>query len=292
MMNNRFLLTVLPLLTWSQPTFGQKSVTPKHAITSSWHVSRNSNGKEVSRELVNRSFSFAFRYINTRPTDLLFVQEIRTQVKASEEGDNGRIHLEAWANTSPDTGYHHLIWQVDAPGDAARPLADYYEITEPGCCDTRPTRVYRSLATGREVAAFTDGPVAISGYKLGEAPSQRPWSIVYLSSMGTRTVGSGHGDSLAIGEVRFLEGDSTVSQIVLRVRNRNADPANSVTFAVMAGRDSVGEGGIYVRPGAAAAVHIFSDALPAIVIPIRGRALSLIGATLPSGVTAQLMTNH
>jgi hypothetical protein len=291
-MNNRPLLNLLLLIAASQPVLAQKSLTPDHAITSSWRIRRNSKGKEVSRELVNRSFAFAFRYINTQPTDLLFVQDVRTEVKASEEGDNGRIHLEAWASARPDTGYHHLIWQVDAAGDAARPLADYYEITEPGCCDTRPTRVYRSLASGREVAAFTDGPVAVSGYKLGQAPSQRPWSIVYLSSMGTRTIGSGRADSLAVGELRFLEGDSTLSRIVLRARGRSADPGNSITFAVIAGRDSVGEGSIYVRPGTAAAVHIFSDVWPPIVIPIRGRALSLIGATLPGGITAQLITNH
>src|SRR4029077_3791226 len=105
-------------------------------------------------------------------------------IKRSQEGDNGRVKLEAWADVRPDTGYRRRLWSTVVDGNAARLLENYYEITEAGCCGARDTRTYLSLDTGRPVVSFTDGPVALRGGDVGESNTQEPLAVVYLSSEG------------------------------------------------------------------------------------------------------------
>jgi hypothetical protein len=262
---------------------------PPPSVTSSWRISRDSQGRETRRDLINRTYAFGFRYIRTKPTDLLFIQEIRTTERASQEGDNGHVHLEAWANARPDTGYRRRLWVADLPGAQARLTPDYFETTESGCCGTFDTRTLVSLETGRPVASLTSGPVSVRGGLIGEPRSQRPISVVYLSSMGTRPLGRGRTDSLAFGELTLLEGDSVLSRVVLRATRRELDPLASVEFAFRSGRDSVSEGSVFIQPGAQAAAYIYSDAWKPVIIPLLGRAFTLSGATQPAGVKAEMI---
>lgn len=261
---------------------------PPRQATSSWSIVRDADGEELSRTLINRTFSFGFRYINTRPTDLLFAQEVRTTLKRSEEGDNGRVKIDAWASIRPDTGYGRKLWSVEVKGSAARLLDDYYEVTASGCCGAWTTRTYLSLSTGRQVAVFTNGPVEIRGGEVGEPSSQQPLSIVYLSSLGAGTSRALQADSLAFGEIVFLEGDSVLSRVVLSGITRAADPMATAEFAIMSGNDSVSQGSLYVAQGQRAVVRIHSDAWAPIVIPIREKALTLAGVSVPPNVRARL----
>ena len=284
------LIAAAVLAAMSQIASAQ-AVGPKtpRSVTSEWRIVRDTHGREVRRELVNRTFEFAFRYIRTKPTDLLFAQEIRTVQKRSEEGDNGRVHLEAWASTRPDTGFQNRLWIADLPGSAARLLSDYYETTESGCCGTFDTRTLLSLETGRPVASFTTGPVSIRGGAVGEPRVQRPLSVLYLSSMGTHTVGRSLADSLAFGELLLVEGDSVLSRVILRATRADADPLASVEFAFQSDPDSVSEGALFLRTGSRPAAHIYSDAWRPILIPLNGRGFTLAGATIPGGVKAELV---
>ena len=285
-------LTAALLFVGLQSVRAQSGTTPPSSVTSSWRIVRDSRGNELRRELTNRSFAFAFRYIRTKPTDLLFTQEIRTIKKVSQEGDNGRVRIEAWASVRPDTGYRRRLWAADMDGSAARLLPDYYETIEFGCCGTFDTRTLLSLETGRPIVSLTTGPVSIRGGAIGDPSSQRPVNVVYLSSMGTRPVGRGRADSLAFGELLLVEGDSVLSRVVLRVEKRDLDPLASVQFAFQAGHDSVSEGGLFIQAGTRPAAHIYSDAWKSIVIPLDGKRFVLAGATLPRGIKAELVQSR
>lgn len=262
--------------------------TPPRNATSSWRVVRDAHGEELSRTLINRTFAFGFRYINAKPTDLVFSQDVRTTLKRSQEGDNGRIKLEAWASVRPDTSYRRKLWSTEIDGNSARLLDDYYEVTEGGCCGSWDTHTYLSLETGRRVVVFTNGPVRIRGGDVGESSSRRPMVIVYLSSQGVGTSRALQADPLAFGELVFLEGDTVLSRVVLSATAKDADPMASAEFAVTSEKDSVSQGFVNLATNQRAVVRIYSDSWPPIVIPIRGRAFTLAGSSLPATVTATI----
>ncbi len=157
----RCLLPVAALITLAQPganaLSAQRSAPPRQVV-STWQIKRDGRGQELSRTLVNRRLEFGFWYIEGKPIDLLFVEEVRTTFKRSEEGDNGRVVVEAWASDRPDTAYRRRIWRLDMPGSRVPLRPDYYDVVQTSCCGSNDTHTYVSLATGQPVISFTDGP--------------------------------------------------------------------------------------------------------------------------------------
>jgi len=287
MLSRRLIVSVV-LSTAARGVQGQETTQrPPTTATSSWRITRDARGHEIRRELVNRTFAFATRELGARPADVLFVQEVRTVERPSAEGDSGRVHLEAWVNVRPDTGYHRRLWSTDLPGSAARLLPDYFEVTEFGCCGAFDTRTLISLGSGRSVVTLTSGPVELRGETSGEVMSLHSLRLGYLSSMGTQAVGHGRSDSLAFGELVLFEGDSVLSRIVLRATTPKGDPLANVGFAVRAGRDSVSEGTLLFERGAHPAAYVYSESWRPIVVPIAGKRLDVEHATIPYGVRAE-----
>ena len=82
------LLPILLVMISALASYGQvdaqvRPLEPPREAGSKWSIVRTKDGEELSRTLVNRTFDFAFRYINGRETDLLFSQEVRTTYKLS-----------------------------------------------------------------------------------------------------------------------------------------------------------------------------------------------------------------
>jgi hypothetical protein len=271
----------------AQPTHLRQR-PPREAI-STWAITRDADGAELTRTLVTRSFTFGSHTIGGHVTELLFLEEVQTTRRRSEEGDNGQVRIEAWGRIPPDTGYGTPLWTATLPGSTVRLVDNYYEVTQRGCCDTWDTRTLLSLATGRPLVRFTNGPIWLHGSDIGELRRQAPVGIVYLSGQGVGRLPALEADTLAFGELVLIEGDSIRNRIVLSGTTPNANPWASVEVAVVVGSDATREGWVTLSQKQRAVVRITSDDWAPILIPITGRRLSLDGATIPPAVRVHRM---
>lgn len=210
--------------------------------------------------------------------DVLLSVEQKTWSDADEEEHGGtiRVHARGWDGTA----FTREMWTVESAADrwSLEPFG-YLRLSQYGCCDLDVTHTLYDLATGREVAWYTDGPPLSTWDREG-----RPVLIAYESPRSTRV--PAEVDPLAVqGRLRLIRGAEVADEVVIAGSGETETGYVSPT-----GLFCDGEGRIQQRAPDGmdddSPLHVCfqfeSDAWAR--IPIRGGRFDLEGATLPQGI--------
>ncbi len=279
------LLLALPLA-----TFGQTQ--PPRQVVSSWEVVREPGGA-VRQTLVTRGFEFAQVDLGApRYSEVLLSQEVRRTFRSDGEGDNGQVTLEAWARAAADTSFGSHLWRVQLRGSRANLLADYDDVTAFGCCGSHATHTYVSLATGRSVITFTDGPIPVWGRGGTRRRADRILGVTFMNTNALSDSPYLTGSNV-IGELQFTVGDSVLTRVVLRSADTSFVGLPTPGLSLLAADGSETISGIALNGAEQGAIRLtWSErgSEPRLIeIPLTRNGMSLTGAKLPTKITAQLV---
>jgi hypothetical protein len=267
------------VLTAQVPTSG-----PPRQLTSTWEVTRDARGMETRHTRTNRRFDFGFRYVDGKPTDLLYAQEVRmTENLKLDDNHDGRVVVEAWASVRPDTGYRVRLWRRELSGSDANLLEDYYNVIEGG------GQTYLSLSTGRPVVQFTEGPIYVSGGNIGMADSQYPQLVTFLSASGPLSSPRLKGVNGALGLLQFTVGDSVTSTVLLSSSGNGSDDESTPTLSLVSSDGRAVSGNLTLGGAQSAVARLAWPDGRVIVVPMRGKGFTLTGARIPAPVVARLV---
>ncbi len=272
----RISLVGLIVSVLAAPVAGQTSRPVPERATSYWTVQLDRDSGSPIRTFVNRTFVFL------PGADRLFEQEVRTQF-GPWEGDKGRVKIVAWSADKPGTTRSRRLWTAELVGGEARLLRDRYDVIEHGCCGAWDTHTWLSLAMGSPLVTFTNGPVHVWAQ---DGATYSGFDVVYLSDRAASRSAAMQADSMVLGELAMLTGDTVLSRATLRWAG-HADWDGAAEMWVVTGRDSAAAGSLGIEAGRQPIVRITAGGR-VVTIPIDGQSLTLAGASIPSDLTVRL----
>lgn len=218
------------------------------------------------------------RVILPGDTNVLLSVEQETWSDAEREDQGGTVRARAlgWDGAA----FTRPLWTVEAPADrwSLEPWG-YLRLTAYGCCDLDVTHTLHDLATGREVAWYTDGPPLSAWDSEG-----RPLLVAFESPRSTRVPEGLRTDEVQ-GKLRLVRGAEVVDSVVIA-----GGGEGEAGYVSPAGFFCDGEGRIRARApdgvdeGSDFAVCYQFESDAWAVIPVRGGRFDVRGATLPRGI--------
>jgi hypothetical protein len=197
---------------------------------------------------------------------------------ADQEDQGGIIRVRAlgWDGAA----FTREMWTVELQADrwSLEPYG-YLRLTQYGCCDMDVTHTLYDLATGREVAWYTDGPpLTLYGQAGG------PILVAFESPRSTR-VPEGLDASEIQGRLRLVRGTAVVDEVVIA-----GSGETETGYVSPQGLFCDAEGRIQARtPDGASDQTGFTvcyqfEGGTWLVLPVRGGRFDLHAATLPQGI--------
>lgn len=195
---------------------------------------------------------------------------------AEDQGGTLRVRALGWDGAA----FAREAWTVEAraEGWSLEPFG-YLRLTQYGCCDLDVTHTLYDLATGREVAWYTDGPPLTAWDVDGRA------LLVAFESPRSTRVPEGVDASAVQGMLRLVRGTEVADAVVI-----TGSGEGETGYVTPTGLFCDGEGRVRTRapdlvgPESAFAVCYQFEGGAWAVIPVRGGRFDLQGATLPRGI--------
>ncbi|HEX6037875.1 hypothetical protein, partial [Longimicrobium sp.] len=203
-------------------------------------------------------------------------QEQWSDAEDEDQGGTIRVRALGWDGAA----FTRPMWTVESAADrwSLEPFG-YLRLTRYGCCDMDVTHTLYDLATGQEVAWYTDGPpLTLYGQAGG------PVLVAFESPRSTR-VPEGLDASEVQGRLRLIRGTAVADEVVIAGSGETETGYVSPDglFCDARGRiQARAPDGVSDETGFAVCYQFEGGAWA--VIPVRGGRFDVHAATLPQGI--------